>query len=120
MDEKILIKLLQTQFEHNRKLRELRGKINLDNLEIDLLSLVLDALGVPADNTIEQIEKYGYQAWLEQPDTFSRYWHYRQFEKQVLRGSYEECKAYLEAVMEKTSYSYQLDVSLANMAPATV
>lgn len=99
MDNEILINLLQIQFEHHRKIEEFAGKLNLNYLEIDLLSVVLDALGVPADNTIEQIEKYGYVDWLNQPDTFSRYGYYRVFEKQVVHGTYEECQTYLEAVM---------------------
>lgn len=99
MDKEILIKLLQLQFEHHHKVEEFAGKINLNYLEIDLLSVVLDAAGVPADNTVEQIEKYGYTDWLDQPDTFSRYGYYRVFEKQVVHGTYEECQAYLEAIM---------------------
>jgi hypothetical protein len=109
MDKEILIKLLQLQFEHGRKIEEFAGKINLNYLEIDLLSVVLDALGVPSDNTIEQIEKYGYVDWLNQPDTFSRYGYYRVFEKQVVHGTYEECLAYLEAVMATVPTPFLLE-----------
>ncbi len=112
MDNKILIKLLQLQFEHNRKIEEFAGKINLNYLEIDLLGVVLDAVGVPADNTIEQIEKYGYYDWLEQPGTRSRYLYYEEFKNQVKQGSYEECRAYLEAVVTSRQPFYAYNVNL--------
>lgn len=112
MDKEILIKLLQIHFEHKRKIDEFRGKINLAYLEVDLLNLVLDAVGIPADNTIEQIEKYGYVGWLGQPDTFSRYGYYRVFEKQVVHGTAEECQAYLEAVRATVPTHFLLDLRL--------
>jgi hypothetical protein len=108
MDEVILIKLLQIHFEHQRKLSEFAGKINLSYFEIDLLGLVLDAAGVPADNTVEQIGKYGYNDWIEQPDTFSRVWYYEDFQRQVAHGSYEECRAYLEGVIVTTTFQHLL------------
>lgn len=112
MNNEMLIKLLQIHFEHKRKIDELKGKLNLAYLEVDLLSLVLDAVGVPADNTIEQIEKYGYGGWLHQPDTFSRYSYYRVFEKQIVRGTYEECRTYLEAVRATVPVHFLLDLRL--------
>lgn len=42
MDKEILSKLLQIHFEHNRKLHEFAGKINLNYFEVDLLSVVLE------------------------------------------------------------------------------
>lgn len=117
MDKEILIKLLHLQFEHDRKIATFRGKINLDYLEIDLLSLVLDALGIPVDNSIEQIGKYGYGEWLNQPDTFSRYCYYEAFEQQVTQGNYTECAAYLEAI----TTTHRLGCSLrANSADSTL
>ena len=110
MDEKLLIKLLQMHFKHQRKVREFAGKINLSYLEVDLLSVVLDTVGVPADNTIEQIEKYGYSNWLAQSDTFSREWHYHLFETLVRHGAYEECKIYLEEVAVTSTLQYLLDL----------
>jgi hypothetical protein len=98
MDEKTLIKLLQMQFEHQRKLAEFAGKVNVSYFEIDLLNVVLDAVGIPADNSIEQIGKYGYGGWADQPNTFSRAWHYDEFEHQVKQGTAEECRAYLESI----------------------
>lgn len=109
MDEKSLIKLLQMQFEHERKLREFSGKLNLSYFEIDLLSVVLDAIGVPADNTLDQIERYGYAGWIEQPDTVSRAWHYDEFHLQVKHGTYEECRDYLENIVMTTSFQYMLN-----------
>jgi hypothetical protein len=99
MDNQLLVRLLQLQFEHHHKLQEFAGKMNLDYLEIDLLSVVLDELGVPADNTFEQVEKYGYFDWANRPDTCSRHTYYEDFEKQITRGSAEECRAYLETVV---------------------
>jgi hypothetical protein len=109
MDEKTLIKLLQMQFEHERKLREFAGKINLNYFEIDLLGVVLDAAGVPADNALEQIRKYGYGAWFDQPDTVSRTWYYDEFQQQVTHGSSEECQAYLENVIMTSTFQYLLN-----------
>ncbi|MCL4296474.1 MAG: hypothetical protein KJ077_12135 [Anaerolineae bacterium] len=116
MDEKTLIKLLQLQFEHERKLREFAGKLNLNYLEIDLLSVVLDAVGVPADNTLDQIEKYGYAGWLDQPDTVSRAWYYDEFQRQVAHGTYEEAQAYLESVMVTSAFQYMLNSHKIEMA----
>jgi hypothetical protein len=115
MNTEMLIKLLQIHFEHKRKIDEFKGKINLAYLEIDLLSLVLDAVGVPADNAITQIEKYGYSDWLNQPDTFSRYGYYLVFEKQVVHGTAEECQTYLEAVRATIPAYFLLDLRLMAM-----
>jgi len=108
MDEKSLIKLLQIQFAHERKLREFAGKIDLSYLEIDLLSVVLDAIGVPADNSLAQIGKYGYGGWVEQPDTYSRAWFYDEFQRQVTQGTAEECQAYLENIIVTSTFQYLL------------
>ena len=106
MDEKTLTKLLQLHFEHQRKINEFAGKMNLSYFEIDLLGLVLDAVGVPADNSLQQIGKYGYGNWLDQPDTFSRYWHYREFEKRVKEGTEAECQSYLESIILTSTFYY--------------
>lgn len=116
MNKEILIKLLQMQFEHRHKLQEFKGKINLDYLEVDLLGVVLDAVGVPADNTIEQIEKYGYVNWLNQPDTFSRYGYYRVFDKEISHGTEAECRAYLEAVMNTVPLYLLFDLRVVQLA----
>ena len=120
MDEQTLIKLLQIQFEHERKLREFAGKINLNYFEIDLLSLVLDAVGVPADNTVEQIGKYGYGGWIEQPDTFSREWYYRKFQNRVTQGNYEECQAYLEMITAAHQPGYLFDLRVVDLEKSLV
>jgi hypothetical protein len=119
MNEEILIKLLQIQFEHERKLEEFTGKINLNYFEIDLLGVVLDAVGVPADNSLEQIGKYGYGNWMDQPDTFSRLWYYEEFKRQVIHGTYEEYKTYLDMITEakRPYYLVELDaLQLIEMA----
>lgn len=108
MGKENLVKLLQLQFSHERKLREFAGKIDLSYFEIDLLSLVLDAIGVPADNTLAQIGKYGYGAWIEQPDTFSRGWFYDEFQRQVIHGTAEECQAYLENMSATNTFQQML------------
>jgi hypothetical protein len=118
MDKKSLIKLLQIQFEHNRKIREFRGKLNLDYFEIDLLGVVLDALGIPADNSVEQIEKYGYAGWLAQPETVSRFGYYQEFEAQVVNGTDEECQAYLDTIALADQPSYLLDLKAVLLADA--
>ena len=120
MDKEILIKALQIHFEHHRKINELKGKINLTYLEVDLLSLVLDAIGVPIDNTIEQIEKHGYVGWLNQPDTFTRYGYYQMFEKQVFYGTAEECQAYLEAILTSTPSHFLFDLRLMEMEQISI
>ena len=109
MNEMVLIKMLQLQFQHERKLREFAGKINMSYFEIDLLSLVLDGVGVPADNTLEQIGKYGYGDWIEQPGTFSRAWYYEKFESRVTSGSEAECQAYLENIILTSTFQHLLN-----------
>ena len=109
MDETILIKLLQIHFAHQRKIQEFAGKLNLSYFELDLLDLVLDAVSVPADNTLEQIGKYGYGSWLEQPNTFSRAWHYDEFQQCVNQGTYEECKDYLEKIIITSTFQHLLN-----------
>lgn len=116
MDEKTLIKLLQLHFEHQQKLHEFAGKINLNYFDIDLLSVVLDAAGVPTDNVIDQIEKYGYAGWIERPDTFSREWYYDEFHQQVTYGSYEECRDYLEEVIVTSTFHHLLNGSKIEVA----
>ncbi len=111
MDEKILIKLLQMQLEHQRKVNQFTGKLNVSLFEIDLLSVVLDAVGVPADNTLEQIGKYGYGDWLDRPDTFTRYEYYREFEKRVQTGAEAELKVYLEHVILVSTFQQLLNGS---------
>jgi hypothetical protein len=120
MDEKTLIKLLQIQFEHQRKLRGFAGKINLNYFDIDLLSVVLDATGVPVDNVIDQIEKYGYAGWLERPDPFSREWYYDEFQQQVMHGTYEECRDYLEEVIVTSTFHHLLNGSKIETALISV
>ncbi|MCB9078869.1 MAG: hypothetical protein H6631_14800 [Anaerolineaceae bacterium] len=109
MNETLLIKLLQLHYEHQRKIDEFKGKLNLTYLEIDLLDLVLDAIGVPADNSVEQIGQYGYGVWLEQSDTFSRGWYYTEFQQQVKHGAAEECRAYLENIIMVSTFSHLLN-----------
>jgi len=109
MSEITLIKLLQIQFAHERKLREFAGKINLNYFAIDLLSVVLDAIGVPTDNTLAQIGKYGYGGWIEQPDIFSREGYYDEFHRQVTHGTAEECQAYLENIIVTSTFQHLLN-----------
>lgn len=116
MDEKTLIKLLKLHFEHTRKLREFAGKINLNYFELDLLAVVLDAVGIPADNTLEQIGKYGYGGWLDQPDTVSRAWYYDEFQAQVKQGRDEELQAYLEGVILTSTFQHLLNGKRIEMA----
>lgn len=91
MDDEILIRLLQIEFEHNCRISKHEEVLNTDNLYIDLLSVVLDAIGVPADNSAKLDP--------EHPDFFCRDWHYFEFEE-IAEGTCEECKAYLKAVRE--------------------
>ena len=109
MNETLLIKLLQLHFEHQHKIDEFKGKLNLTYFELDLLHLVLDAVGVPADNSVEQIGKYGYGVWFEQSDTFSRVWHYNEFQRQVKHGTAQECGAYLENIIMVSTFSHLLN-----------
>ncbi|TAK95431.1 MAG: hypothetical protein EPO07_15490 [Verrucomicrobia bacterium] len=75
LSNSVLVKLLQVDAEHNRVIEELeRHKLDLGPLKIDLCNIVLDALGVPADNTVQQVEKHGHNKGYEQLDTFCRDW----------------------------------------------
>ncbi|MCB0195488.1 MAG: hypothetical protein KDJ65_26300 [Anaerolineae bacterium] len=109
MNETLLIKLLQHHFEHQRKINEFSSKLNLAYFELDLLTLVLDAVGIPADNTLEQIGKYGYGGWMDRADTFSRGQYYDAFERQVIHGTKEECRAYLESTIMTSTFQHLLN-----------
>lgn len=72
---KLCIAILATECCHVRKLRALEAmQINPEGLYVDMLDYVLDAIGVPADNTVEQSRKYGEDAWIDRADTFCRDW----------------------------------------------
>lgn len=54
--DSILIRLLQLDVSHDKKLKKLEQLISVDNAELHLdglLDIVLDVLGVPPDNTVE-------------------------------------------------------------------
>jgi hypothetical protein len=88
MDDEILTRLLQIEFEHNSKIDKHEEALNADYLYIDLLTLILDAIGMPVDAT-ELPEDH--------PDFFCRdYWLFG-FDESVKEGTYEECKAFLES-----------------------
>lgn len=77
MDEalrKFATAVLVADAKHNRKMQSLEGTcIDPDTFYVELIRDVLDALGVPPDNTVRQAKLHGGLAW-EHPDTFCRDW----------------------------------------------
>ena len=64
LTDRILVALLRIDWEHHRKLRKIEaaGGIELGPLHVDLCRLVLDAIGIPPDNSVDLIEAYGADA----------------------------------------------------------
>lgn len=77
MDEalrKFATAVLVVDITHNRKMQKLDGTVvDPDRLYVDLVKIVLDAVGVPPDNTVRQSKLHGDLAW-DHPDTFCRDW----------------------------------------------
>jgi len=66
--------VLVADMTHNRKMQRLDGTVvDPDKLYVELIGIVLDALGVPPDNTVKQSRIYGDAMW-DHPGTFCRDW----------------------------------------------
>lgn len=101
MKDSILIRLLQLQFEHDQKIKKFGPKLDFSYFDIDLLPVVLDAIGLPPDNTVEQEEKYGYPDYVDHEDTFCRDYWYDLFDEIIENGNPDECAAYLSRAREE-------------------
>lgn len=91
-----IIPLIKRVNAHNEKVRQLEGIVNTEFFCIEVLDLLLDAFGVPPDNTVEQHQKYGDQA-NDRPDTFGRDWWYERYWK-IKFNTEEEIWTFLESV----------------------
>ena len=67
------------------------------------MDVVLDSLGVPYDNTLEQIDKYGEVEAYKHPGTFCRDWYTFKYDEMVKEGIDEEIGAYLHTVKDALS-----------------
>lgn len=97
-NEALLIRLLQLDYQQWEKVSRFDGVIDFSYFDVDLLDLVLDAVGLPRDNTVEQIDQYGYETGMDHPQTFCRDYWTDQFRERVQNGTPDECVAYLSWV----------------------
>lgn len=81
----VLIRLLQAKFEQDKKLDLIEeAGVNLQALRIDLLTIVLDALGVPPEDG--------------PGDEYDRDWIWQLYVEIVEQGSCEEIQEFLARV----------------------
>jgi hypothetical protein len=70
--KKYAIAILKAEAEHDKKMDKLaKADFPADKLRVDLLDIVLDMLGVPADNTVEMRQAFGQEAY-DRPDCICR------------------------------------------------
>ncbi|MBN1889174.1 MAG: hypothetical protein JW850_14370 [Thermoflexales bacterium] len=86
MNDEILVRLLLIEAEHDEKLKQHEEAINDEYWNIDLIEVVLDAIGVPADNSVELKMNF------DHPDFFCRDWFYHKW------GDIKDAGATREAV----------------------
>jgi hypothetical protein len=70
--KKYAVAILKAEAEHDKKMDKLqKADLTVDNFRVDLLDIVLDMLGVPADNSSEMRETYGQEGY-DRPDCICR------------------------------------------------
>ena len=92
-DYGFLIPLIKRVNAHNKKVIQLEEVVNPDFFCIDIL---LDAFGLPPDNVVEQMQKYG-DAATDHPETFGRDWWYEQY-NDITFNTEEEIWVFLETL----------------------
>ena len=97
MEDTILIRLLQIQKEQDRKTERFDPEMDLHYFDIDLLTVVLDVIGLPEEGSEAPI--------LSQEDPFCRDSWASMFYDMVETGTPDECAAYISRV-RKTYQSY--------------
>lgn len=107
MTDALLIKLLHLQFQQDQKMREFGSKLDFSYFNIELIEPVLDEIGLPRDNTVDQDKKYGYLDYVDHPDTFCRDYWSGSFSEHVENGTPDECAAFISWVRK----SYQEHLS---------
>ncbi|PAP75082.1 hypothetical protein [Rubrivirga marina] len=96
--ETLLIRLLQLDHQQWAKVGKFHPDIDFSYFDVNLLDLVLDAIGLPQDNTVEQADKYGPETGFDHADTFCRDYWTTQFRDRVQDGTPDECAAYISWV----------------------
>lgn len=104
---KAVEELLEIEAMHSRRIWDMErvSGMEMDKLQIDLLDVALDLLGVPPDNTIQQEEKYGHQGMLKRDDTFCRDLFCERWSEIVDSGNTEEVAAFPRWVIAKMDNS---------------
>jgi hypothetical protein len=78
-NRKFAIRILQHEAQHDEKMDRVdESGIDTAPWRIDLIDVALDILGVPADNTVELIDKHGQSAY-DQPGVFCRDYFYQRW-----------------------------------------
>lgn len=97
MEDAILIRLLQIQAEQDRKTSRFDPDLDLHYFNVDLLSVILDAVGLPEEGADAPVAS--------QDEPFCRDSWYSMFGDMVENGTPDECAAYLSRV-RKTYDAY--------------
>lgn len=104
MTEEILIKLLRLHFDHNKKVSEVeKHGLELGVFYVNVLDVVLDALGVPAWKEVEEgtDPDAGDSGGGDAHEPFDRQWCWGAYEEMVNEGTEEEFRDFLEAVRKE-------------------
>jgi hypothetical protein len=104
--DEILISLLKLHFGHNTTVRKVEQHgLDLNPFYINVLDVVLDALGVPGWEEVKETPEPGSFAMDgehdDDDDSFDRQWCWGTYEEMVEAGTEEEFVAFLTAVREK-------------------
>jgi hypothetical protein len=103
--DEILISLLKLHFDHNTTVRKVEQHgLDLNPFYINVLDVVLDALGVPGWKEIKEStesESFSTDGEYDDDDSFDRQWCWSTYEEMVNEGTEEEFVAFLTVVREK-------------------
>jgi hypothetical protein len=102
--DEILISLLKLHFDHNATVRKVEDHgLELGPFYVNILDVVLDALGVPSWKEVEEPpDPESFTAGGEYDDErFDRQWCWGTYELMINEGTEEEFAAFLTAVREK-------------------
>jgi hypothetical protein len=95
MTDEILIKLLQLQFNHNKKISEvMEHRIDLSSLSINTLDIVLDTLGIATWEEDAVSDE-------NNPDPFGRQWCWGTYDEMISEGTEEEFRALLDVIRQE-------------------
>lgn len=109
-DDRHIIRLLQLQASYSQKVEQFSSpglELNeaLNVIDLNLLQLALDMLGVPADNSLEWSDEERILGATPPNGFFCRDWYVNSFDDTVKEGTTLECLAYIQGVQERLKKS---------------